>query len=85
MGRDNGGMLVSSLNNIIKLTFTRIGNGLHKELETDACMSHNSRSLRSRFVNHTSHIVTVERGLIAVGYFPGCVYLLSSWYVRCKY
>lgn len=21
----------------------------------------------------------------SLGYFPGCVYLLSSWYVRCKY
>ena len=85
MGRDNGGMLISSPNNIIKLTFTRIGNGLYEELETDACMSNNSWSLGSRFVIHTSHIVTVGRGLIALGYFPGCVYLLSSWYVRCKY
>ena len=20
-----------------------------------------------------------------IGYFPGCVYLLSSWYTRCEY
>lgn len=85
MVRDHGGMLTSSPKDVVKLTFICIGNGLYKELERHACMSHNSWSLRSRFVNHTSHIATVGRGLIAPGYFPGCVYLLSSWYVRCKY
>lgn len=24
-------------------------------------------------------------GVLEAGYFPGCVYLLSCWYPRCKY
>lgn len=23
-------------------------------------------------------------GVLEAGYFPGCVYLLSCWYTRCK-
>lgn len=26
----------------------------------------------------------VVLGVFAAGYFPGCVYLLSCWYLRCK-
>lgn len=24
-------------------------------------------------------------GVLEAGFFPGCVYLLSTWYVRCEY
>jgi len=24
-------------------------------------------------------------GVLEAGFFPSCVYLLSTWYVRCKY
>jgi len=27
----------------------------------------------------------VVLGVLEAGFFPGCVYLLSTWYVRCKY
>lgn len=29
-------------------------------------------------------VSSIISDLLLIGYFPGCVYLLSSWYVRCE-
>ena len=29
-------------------------------------------------------VTRVLLGILEAGYFPGCVYLLSCWYTRCK-
>jgi hypothetical protein len=29
-------------------------------------------------------VTRVLLGVLEAGYFPGCVYLLSCWYTRCK-
>lgn len=31
------------------------------------------------------HSACYRQQLTFLGYFPGCVYLLSSWYTRCKF
>jgi hypothetical protein len=38
------------------------------------------------FVKNWGQLVglRVLLGVLEAGYFPGCVYLLSCWYTRCK-
>ena len=81
---DHGGMLISSPNNITNLTLLVQGMGFTKNWK-DMLACRIILGLLEAGLSTTSHVFAVGRGLIVLGYFPGCVYLLSSWYVRCKY
>ena len=87
MGGDNGGMFSISRSPSIPDTESinqTLGLGLHKNLEGDAWVSNTLRIAGSRYF--TSYEAAKDNHLIfsPSGYFPGCVYLLSSWYVRCE-
>jgi MFS family permease len=34
---------------------------------------------------HTLVVLRLVLGFLESGYFPGCLYLLSCWYTKCKY
>lgn len=50
------------------------------------CMAWGLVVLGFGFLNNWTSMVGLRlvMGILEAGYFPGCVYLLSTWYTRCK-